>query len=43
MVELREAMEARKEELAARYARGIPTPVTRSFGRPKVQQGRPVA
>lgn len=43
MVELRAAMEARKEELAARYEKGIPAPITRSFGKPKVQQGRPVA
>ena len=43
MVELREVMEARKEELAALYAKGIPTPITRSFGKPKVRQGRPVA
>jgi hypothetical protein len=43
MVELREVLEARKEELLARYAKGIPAPVTRSFGRPKVRQGRPVA
>ena len=43
MVELRQVMEVRKEELLARYAKGIPTPVTRSFGKPKVRQGRPVA
>jgi hypothetical protein len=43
MVELRAAMEARKEELAARYAKGIPAPITRSFGKPKVKQGRPIA
>jgi hypothetical protein len=43
MVELREVMEVRKEELVAQYAKGIPTPVTRSFGKPKVRQGRPVA
>ena len=43
MVELREVMEARKEELLAQYAKGIPAPTTRSFGKPKVRQGRPVA
>ena len=43
MVELRQVMEVRKEELVAQYAKGIPTPVTRSFGKPKVRQGRPVA
>ena len=43
MVELRAEMEARKEELAARYAKGIPAPITRSFGKPKVKQGRPIA
>jgi hypothetical protein len=43
MVALRAEMEARKEELMAQYGRGIPAPVTRSFGKPKVEQGRPIA
>ena len=43
LVALREAMQARKEELEARYAKGIPAPITRSFGKPKVQRGRPIA
>ena len=43
MVELRAVLEARKEALLAQYQRGIPTPVTRSFGKPKVKQGKPIA
>jgi hemerythrin superfamily protein len=43
MVQLRQVMEVRKGELVAQYAKGIPAPITRSFGKPKVRQGRPVA
>jgi hemerythrin superfamily protein len=43
MVQLRQVMEVRKGERVAQYAKGIPAPITRSFGKPKVRQGRPVA
>lgn len=43
MVEMRKVLEARREELMAQYGKGIPTPVTRSFGKPKVKQARPIA
>jgi len=43
LVELRGVLETRKEALATQYARGIPTPITRSFGKPKVRQGKPIA
>jgi hemerythrin superfamily protein len=43
MVEMREVLEARREELMAQYRKGIPTPVTRSFGKPRLKQARPVA
>ena len=43
MVEMRALLEARKEDLMSRYAKGIPHPTTRSFGKPKVLQGRPIA
>lgn len=43
MVALRAEMAAKKEELTARYERdGIPTPMVRAMGKPKVKVGRPV-
>lgn len=42
LVELRAVLEARKEELMARYEReGLPAPVVRAMGRPNVKVGRP--
>ena len=42
LVALREKLEARKEALAAKYKRGIPTPVVRAIAKPKVKAGKPV-
>lgn len=42
-VELRAVMEARKEELAARYKKdGIPAQIIRAVGKPKVKVGKTV-
>jgi hypothetical protein len=43
LVALREVMEAKKEELVAQYGKGIPTPLVRAMGKPKVKTGRPIA
>jgi hypothetical protein len=43
LVALREVLEAKKEELAAQYKKGIPTPLVRALGKPKVKAGRPIA
>lgn len=43
MVEMRELLEAKKEELMAQYEKGIPTPLVRAMGKPKVKVGRPIA
>ena len=43
-VALRERMEALKEELVAQYTRqGIPTPIVRAVGKPKVKADKPIA
>ena len=43
MVALREVMEAKKEQLVAQYQKGIPTPLVRALGKPKVKKARPIA
>ena len=44
MVGLREVMEAKKDQLVAQYEKsGIPTPLVRAMGKPKVKTGRPIA
>ena len=43
LVALRETLEAKKEELVAQYRKGIPTPMVRALGKPKVKTGRPIA
>ena len=43
LVALRDVLEAKKEELMARYQKGIPAPIVRAIGKPKLQAGRPIA
>ena len=43
MVALRAVMEAKKEQLVAQYKKGIPTPLVRAMGKPKVTRARPIA